>query len=278
MVNAKIHGPDSIGFMYASGRIAAKVLDEVEESLRKNPYQRTIDIDKLCTDLIIANGATAECIGYNAFGAPPYQHATCISRNDVACHGIPSEEVLEEGDIVNVDLVVNYQGWLADTSRTFLIGKTSLSRSDLVYQARQAMYAGMKTVKPGAEFRNIGKAIEEYCKKIRIGGEIVRPLREYCGHGISKNMHEKPLVEHVKNSCNIRITPYTYFTIEPILVIGGNTGTHTLDDHWTIKTNSGKDAAQFEHTMGLDNSGILRIFTTRDDEHEREILNEISKI
>jgi methionyl aminopeptidase len=91
-------------------------------------------------------------------------------------------------------------------------------------------------------------------------------------------MHEKPLIEHVRNSCNIKITPYTYFTIEPILIVGKCVDTYVLDDGWTIKTNSGKDAAQFEHTMGLDNAGQLRIFTTRGDEHEREILTEIETL
>ena len=278
MSQINIHGPDSIHKMYEAGRILAKILDEVENLLGIDPYRTTLEIDQFCTDLIKKSGGIPECIGYKSFGAPPYRHATCTSVNDVACHGVPTGYRLVDTDIINVDLVVNYNGWLADSSRTFIIGETTEARAELVKHAKLSMYAGMGQVRKGAEFRHIGRAIQNYFTKIQIKGKPLRTLDGYCGHGISNTMHEKPLVEHVKNSCNIQIVPYLYFTIEPILIIGTNLGTHTTADGWTIKTDSGSDAAQFEHTMGLDQSGQLRIFTTRDDAHEKEILKEIKEL
>jgi methionyl aminopeptidase len=273
-----IHGPDSLNHMYIAGRIASKALDKVELMLKENPYRSTLEIDKLCHDFIIAQGGIPECVGYKAVGAPPYEHTTCTSKNDVACHGIPSDEVLEEGDIINVDLVVNYNGWLGDTSRTFIIGKTTKSREKLVLESKRAMYVGMKSVVLGAEFRTIGRAIENYCDQIEIEGQPISILPEYCGHGISQYMHELPLVEHKKNNCKVKIMPYLYFTIEPIITLGNQVETCLQSDRWTVKTKSGAETAQFEHTMGLDSEGKLHIFTTTDDQHEAQVLQEMRSL
>jgi len=272
----KIHDKSSLEFMYAAGRIAACALDKVEFFLNQNKYIQTKDIDKLCREYIIAEGGIPACVGYQAFGAPPYQYTTCISINDVACHGLPSDYVLAAGDILNVDLVVDYQGWLGDTSRTFIFGGSANQiRTDLVKHAQTAMYKGAQVAKLGQNFSVIGAAIEDFCKSVHAGSYTVTPLRDYCGHGISNQMHEAPLVEHVRNSCETRIQPYLYFTIEPILIVGNDTRTYLQNDRWTVKTVSKRDTAQFEHTFGLDEDGVLRIFTTRDKAHEELVRKEI---
>lgn len=275
MNEVRTHDKSSVEHMYAAGRIAALALDEAERAIAENPYRKASEIDKICEDFIRSKGAIPECLGYHPPGHVPYEYATCVSRNDVACHGLPSDEEMQDGDIVNVDLVVRYNGWLGDTSRTFAIGNVSEDNLKLIQIAKNAMYAGMKVVQKGLEFRYIGSAIEAYCSSQKIRGKPVRPLPDYCGHGISNEMHEKPLVEHVRNHCRIQIKPYTYFTVEPIIVIGDNVKTYVCDDDWTIRTCSRSNAAQFEHTMGLDENGKLMIFTSRDREHEKQILDEL---
>lgn len=279
---SRIYGPETVEYMYAAGRIAALALDEVETALVANPYRTTAELDKIADDFIRSQGGFPECVGYSGgFTGKPYAHATCISVNDVACHGVPSDYRLQEGDIVNVDLVVRYpatDGWLADTSRSFAIGSISDTDAQLLTIARNAMYVGMNMVQKGVEFKFIGAAIESYCKSKKINGKPVGIIPEFCGHGVSKTMHEPPYVEHIRNSCNIRIAPYQYFTIEPIITIGSNTRTYTMNDQWTIKTVSKARAAQFEHTMGVDAAGKLMIFTTRDSAHEEKVLQEMQSV
>lgn len=277
-----IYNADSVPGMYEAGRIAALALDKVEEILAQDPYRTTEEIDKICADFIQDNGGIAECIGYKSkFAEKPYLHATCISVNEVACHGVPSAYRLKEGDIVNVDLVVRFpgkDGWLADTSRSFGIGNISDENQQLLKFAKNAMYAGMRVVRKGIEFKYIGAAIESYCKTKKMGNKQVKVIPNFCGHGVSKKMHEAPLIEHLRNSCNVIIRPYHYFTIEPIITLGENVKNYEESDGWTIKMSSGANAAQFEHTMGLNSEGKLMIFTTRDRAHEEEVLKEISAL
>jgi methionyl aminopeptidase len=266
----RIHDKDSVQGMYEAGRIACLALDLAEQYIKNNSNITTLQLDKICHDFIVSQGGTPECIGYMG-----YKHATCTSQNDIACHGVPGDYVLKDGDIVNLDLVVRYNDWLGDTSRTFGIGNISSDNAKLIEIARNAMYEGMKVVRNQIEFRYIGYAIEKFCSKQNVGGKNITVLSSYCGHGISKEMHQGPLVEHIRNSSTILIKPYLYFTIEPIIVVGNDERTYTEDDQWTVRTRSGENCAQFEHTMGIDEKGKLMIFTTRDKAHEEEILNTI---
>ena len=272
----KTHDASSVTKMYDAGRIAALTLDKVEEYLKLDPYRKTIDIEKLCEDSIRSHGGIPECIGYRGRHATPYPYASCISVNDVACHGFPSDYVLQDGDILNVDIVVRYNGWLADTSRSFGVGNITKADAELLRIAKQSMYEGMKAVKIWRQFNVIGAAIEAYCEKQTADGEPVCILRDYLGHGISKRMHEQPLVEHVRNRCPELLRPYLYFTIEPIIALGTNIRTYMDDNQWAVKMVSGKRAAQFEHTMGLNDKGELMVFTTRDKEHEHQVLAELN--
>ena len=277
-----VYDPESAEGMYAAGRIAALALDEVEKFLSVNPYCTTLEIDKLCDSFITKHGGIPECVGYKSHASPvPYMHATCISVNDVACHGVPSDYRLHDGDILNVDLVVRFpgaNGWLGDTSRSFGIGNITPENAKLLEVAKNCMYAGMKVLRNGIEFKTIGAAVEAYCKTQKINGKQFRIIPDFCGHGISKHMHEPPLIEHVRNHCAYAIKPYQYFTIEPIITLGDNVKTYTDNDLWTVKTRDRANTAQFEHTMGLGQNGKLMIFTTRDREHEAQILQEISEL
>ena len=269
--------------MRKAGKVAAEALDLAEKIIgdfATNPNLRLIDVEKAVDDFISSKGGIAECKGYQPHpDGPTYpSFATCISVDDVACHGLPSEEFFKDGSIVNVDLVVRLDGCLADTSRTFMVGKVSQDDQKLVKFAKEAMYAGMFVVQKGAPFKIIGQAIEFYCKNKSIAGEPVMVLPNYGGHGIGEKMHEKPFVSHVRNDCLFPITPYQYFTIEPIITVGKNTKTYVCEDDWTVKTISRKKCAQFEHTMTVDETGELVITTVRDEEHEKAIKREIKAV
>lgn len=269
--------------MRKAGKIAAEALDLAESMLAdfpKNPTLKLMDIENTVNDFIISKGGSAECKGYKASpDNEPYKFATCISVDDVACHGLPSDELFKEGSIVNVDLVVRFEGCLADTSRTFAVGEISDEDKQLIKYAKEAMYAGMSVVYRGAPFKIVGQAIEAYCRNKSIKGESIRILPNYGGHGIGEKMHETPFVPHVSNTCVVPITPYKYFTIEPIITVGKNIKTYVCEeDTWTVKTFSGKKCAQFEHTVTVDDSGELVITTVRDQEHEKQIKEEIKNI
>lgn len=277
--NPNIYDKSSLQPMRDAGRIAAMALDVVEDLINNNPNLRLIDIENAADKFITSMGGIPECKGYKQSPInDPYRFATCISPDEVACHGLPSEERLKSGSIVNVDLVVRLGEWLGDTSRTFTIGEVSEEDAKLVKIAKEAMYAGMSVVHKGAPFKIVGHAIETYCRKQKIKKEPVRILTSYCGHGISKKMHEAPLVEHTKNDCMFPITPYHYFTIEPIITTGNSVQTYVEDDTWTVKMSSGRKCAQFEHTMTIDESGELVILTVRDQEHEKLIKEELKLI
>jgi methionyl aminopeptidase len=221
--------------MRNAGKVAAEALDLAEKIISDFPNNRNlrlIDVEKAVDAFITSKGGTAECKGYQPSpDGPSYpSFATCISVDEVACHGLPSEELFRDGSIVNVDLVVRLDGCLADTSRTFMVGNVSQEDQKLVKFAKEAMYAGMLVIQKGAPFKIVGQAIEFYRKNKSIAGEPVKVLPNYGGHGIGEKMHEAPFVAHVSNSCIYPITPYQYFTVEPIITVGKNTKTYICED------------------------------------------------
>jgi len=235
--------------MRKAGRLAAEILDAVNEIIK--PGVPTIEIDKFCHDMIIANGATPACLGYRG-----YEHTVCTSVNHVVCHGIPSDKKLNDGDIVNIDVTVIVDGYYGDTSRMYYVGdKVSLKAKRLVETTHDSLMAAIKCVAPGVPFNEIGRAIEAVVKPFNYG-----VVSDFCGHGIGKEFHLAPQVLHYyEPSFTDIMQEGMFFTIEPMINIG-KPQTKTLADGWTAVTRDRSLSAQFEHTMGVTKDGV-EIFT-----------------
>ena len=183
------------------------------------------------------------------------------SRNAVVCHGVPSgDEVMQDGDIVNLDITLEKNGFIADSSKTYLIGDVAAPARRLVKTTYEALWKGIRAVKPGARLGDVGHAIERHAK--RNGYSIVR---DYCGHGIGREMHEAPQVLHFgKPGTGLVLREGMVFTIEPMLNQGRPT-VRTQADGWTVVTTDRKLSAQFEHTVAVTADGV-RVLTLRPDE------------
>ena len=239
-----IKTPEQIEGIRKSSRLAASVLRMIEPYIK--PGISTEELDQICNTFILNNGGKSACIGYN--GYPRY---TCISANDVICHGIPSKkEILKEGDIINVDVTTIVDGYFGDTSRMFAVGKISKERQKLIDMARECLEIGIAQVSPGNRFGNIGYEIAKHAE--RHGYSVVR---DYTGHGVGVYFHEEPYIYHKapKDSGDI-MEPGMIFTIEPMINSGAHQ-TKLLPDKWTVKTKDGSDSAQFEHTILVTEDG-----------------------
>lgn len=231
--------------MRDAGKLAAEVL--YETGLRVKPGVSTLELNDFAHQYTIKKGAESAPLNYKGF-----PKSICTSINDVVCHGIPKKnEILKEGDIINIDITVKYKGYHGDTSRTFLIGKVSENAKKLVEITEKAMWIGIQAVKPYKKICEIGEAIENFVSQY--GYSIVRDL---AGHGIGKYFHEDPIVPHYKNNeVKILMKPGMTFTIEPMI----NEGVYEVyidkQDKWTVKTADGKLSAQFEHTILVTEDG-----------------------
>jgi methionyl aminopeptidase len=207
----------------------------------------TDELNSLCNDFIVKHGAISATLNYNNF-----PKSICTSVNNVVCHGIPDKYKLKNGDIINIDVTVILDGWYGDTSRTFIVGKTTNLAYRLVETAKNALDIGIKAVKQGGFIGDIGQAIEKYVKTQ--GFSVVR---DYCGHGIGRNFHEDPLVLHFDTKdLGEMIVPGMFFTIEPMINVGSYK-IKTLSDGWTIVTADKSLSAQFEHTIAVTDNEVL---------------------
>ncbi|MFO1129917.1 MAG: type I methionyl aminopeptidase [Rickettsiales bacterium] len=233
-----------------SGKIVAKVLNYIEEFIK--PGVSTKELDDLCHQFIIKHGGRPACLNYKGF-----PKSICTSINDVICHGIPNKkDILKEGDIINIDLVVEKDGMHADACRMFKVGKISEQAQKLIDVCRQALYLGIDAAKYGNKLGDIGFAIQNF---VEANGFSV--VRDYCGHGIGKSMHEEPQILHFgKPNTGMSILPGMIFTIEPMINIGAPE-TKLMQDKWTVKTKDGSLSAQFEHTIGINEEGKAEILT-----------------
>ncbi|MDB5421088.1 MAG: methionine aminopeptidase [Brevundimonas sp.] len=190
-----------------------------------------------------------------------YEFALNSSRNNVVCHGVPSaDEILTDGDIVNLDITLEKHGFIADSSKTYLVGDVAPTARRLVRTTYEAMWKGILAVRPGATLGDIGFVIERHAT--RSGYSVVR---DYCGHGIGREMHEAPQVLHFgKPGKGLTLREGMVFTIEPMLNQGRRT-VRTEDDGWTVVTTDGKLSAQFEHTVAVTRNGV-RVLTLRPEE------------
>ena len=220
------------------GRLAARTLALIGSKLAAGI--RTGDIDRWVREDTAKHGAKPSQLGYHGFPA-----TVCTSRNDVVCHGIPrDDEKLEPGDIINVDITSELNGWHGDTSATFFIGEPSAEAKHLVETTRRAMELGIAEVKPGAHLGDIGAAIEELATREGCG-----VVTDWGGHGIGRKMHLPPHVAHVgERGDGLVLREGMTFTIEPMLTLG-SPRTRVLEDGWTCVTVDGKWSAQFEHTV-----------------------------
>lgn len=245
---AKIRAKNNVEIqkMRAAGKLAAEVLDHLTPQIRVG--MTTEEINQICHDFIIANNATPAPLNYRGF-----PKSVCTSLNEVVCHGIPSEQdVLKDGDIINVDVTVIVDGFHGDHSRMYLVGNVTDEKRQLVEDTYEAMMLGIKTVKSGSFLSDIGKAIQTFAE-----GKGYSVVREYCGHGIGRIFHEEPMVLHYDPqdpNYDMRLKKGMTFTIEPMINLGV-AGNHVLEDDWTVITDDGKASAQFEHTIVVTETG-----------------------
>ena len=250
--------PRELALLAESGRLLASVF----ELLDRTPLagMSTLQINEMVEPFIL-HGLGARPASKGQYG---YGFVLNASVNDVVCHGVPSAStVLRDGDIVNLDITLEKNGYIADSSKTYLVGAVSPAARRLVQTTWEAMWKGIETVRPGARLGDIGWAIERHAK--RNGYSVVH---EYCGHGIGREMHEHRQVLHFgKPGSGLTLREGMVFTIEPMLN-RGRRNVRTEADGWTVVTRDGSLSAQFEHTVAVTASGVA-VLTQRGDEAAR---------
>ena len=234
----EILAPWQIERMRRAGRAAADTLALVGARLR--PGMSTADIDRLVREDTARRGGRPSQLGYLGFPG-----AVCTSRNHVVCHGVPSpHEILEVGDIINVDVTTNVDGYHGDTSATFVVGGASADARRLVEVARRCRDAGIAVIRDGARLGDVGAAIAELAH-----AEGVSVVTEVGGHGIGRRMHAEPHVAHTgRRGAGLRLKAGMALTVEPMVNLGG-AAIRQLDDGWTLVTADGSLSAQWEHTV-----------------------------
>tara|TARA_B100000424_G_scaffold271390_1_gene273905 strand:- start:178 stop:924 length:747 start_codon:yes stop_codon:yes gene_type:complete len=230
--------------MRKAGAIAAEVLLHVGEKV--TPGITTDRLDQIAHDEIVRHGAYPSPLNYRGF-----PKSVCTSVNEVVCHGIPDSRQLQDGDIINIDVTVYYEGVHGDTSVTFYVGDVDDHSKHLVTTTREALYKGMDTVKNGSRVCDIGKAIEKHAHSNQLS-----VVREFIGHGVGPEFHSALAIPHYYDRrATTELTTGMSFTIEPMLNLGGNI-LHMWDDTWTVVTTDGRRSAQFEHTLIVTDDGF----------------------
>lgn len=234
-----------IAGMRVAGRLAAEVLDYLTPFVK--PGVTTNELDKLAHDYMVnVQGTIPAPLNYTGGGSTPYPKSICTSVNQQVCHGIPSDKALKNGDIVNVDITVIKDGWHGDTSRMFLVGDCSIQAKRLCQITYEAMWHGIRLVKPGARLGDIGHAIQQFAE-----GNGYSVVREFCGHGIGEVFHEDPQVLHYgRPGTGVELLEGMTFTIEPMINAGRKEIKEGPEkDGWSIVTKDRSLSAQWEHTV-----------------------------
>ena len=232
----------------SAGKIAAGALDEVAKIAK--PGTRTDQIDSLCYEFINDHGAYSAPLFYRGF-----PKSCCTSANHVVCHGIPSDKVLKDGDIINVDVTCILNGYYGDSCRMYEVGTVSESSKKLIHVTKECLDLAIKSVKPYKSINVIGDTIEKHAQKYNYG-----VVSMFGGHGIGKKFHEEPFVYHCKRKEHLMVMlPGMIFTIEPMINIGKK-DIKILGDGWTAVTKDKKLSAQYEHTVGVTKNGY-EVFT-----------------
>ena len=243
-----IHTPADFVGMRAAGLLAAETLDMITSHVQ--PGVTTAELDQACHGFMIARGALPATLGYRG-----YQHSSCTSINHVVCHGIPGDRRLVEGDVLNIDVTAILDGWHGDSSRMYVAGTPSTKAAKLMDVTYAAMMRGVAAVRPGATLGDLGHAIQSYVEANRFS-----VVRDFCGHGIGRRFHEAPNILHFgRPGEGPVLRPGMFFTIEP-MVNAGRPEVKVLDDGWTAVTRDRSLSAQFEHMVGVTQSGC-EVFT-----------------
>ncbi|MES2046471.1 MAG: type I methionyl aminopeptidase [Pseudomonadota bacterium] len=246
--------PDELALMRISGKLLASVFEMLDglDLAGMSTMEVNDLVDRFITTDLAARPASK--------GQYDYQYVLNCSINHVVCHGVPdADEIIRDGDIINLDITLEKNGFIADSSKTYLVGEVPPAARRLARVAQEAMWKGIRQVRPGAHLGDIGFAIERHAKKH--GYSVVR---DYCGHGIGRDMHEEPAVLNFgKPGAGMKLREGMVFTIEPMV----NQGTRivsTEDDGWTVVTKDRKLSAQFEHTVAVTANGV-EVLTLRGD-------------
>ncbi len=245
-----VYTPEDIERIRAAGRIAARAVEAAGAAIR--PGVTTDQLDVIVHESIVGEGAYPSTIGYRG-----YPKAVCTSINEVICHGIPDDTVLEAGDIVNLDVTAYKDGMHGDLSRMFLVGQVAPAVADLVTRTEEAMLRGIKAVAPGRQVNVIGRAIESYARRFGYG-----VVRDYTGHGVGREFHSGLIIPHYDAAPDYDdvMEVGMVFTIEPMLTLGtpeapGTTAWDLWPDDWTVVTRDRSLTAQFEHTVAVTERG-----------------------
>lgn len=239
-----IKTPEQIEGIRKSSQLAARTLKHLEQFVK--PGVKTIDIDTECERFIRANGAIPATKGYKGF-----KHSCCISPNDVICHGVPNDYVIQHGDIVNIDVTTILNGYYGDTCKMYLVGEVSEYARNLVEATKKCLHLGMEQCFPGNHLGNVGYHIAKYAESLNYS-----VVYEFCGHGVGVKFHEDPEVPHIADrNTGPMLKPGMIFTVEPMINAGKARAKIDKKDNWTARTIDGKLSAQFEHTLLITETG-----------------------
>ena len=239
-----VYSPAEVELIRESGRIAAQAIEHVGSAVR--PGVTTDELDAIGHEFLIAHDAYPSTLGYRG-----YPKSICTSVNEVICHGIPDDTVLDDGDIVNIDITAFKNGFHGDSNQTFIVGRASDAVAQLVERTRESLNRGIKAVAPGRQVNVIGRAIESYAKRFGYG-----VVRDFTGHGVGASFHSGLIIPHYDSApvYDTEMQVGMVFTIEPMLTLG----THEWDlwaDDWTVTTRDKSITVQFEHTLVVTEQG-----------------------
>ena len=244
----KLYGAEAFDSMRKAGRLASEALDMLTEHVE--PGVTTETLDDLVLEFALSRGAYPAPLNYRGF-----PKAICTSVNHVVCHGIPGPKPLREGDILNIDVTLIVDGWHGDTSRMYGVGQISRRAERLIAVTFEALKRGVAAVKPGLTTGHIGAAIQTYAESERCS-----VVRDFCGHGLGQVFHDRPNILHYGEAGEgVTLEPGMLFTIEPMINLG-RPHVKVLPDGWTAVTRDRELSAQFEHTVGVTDSGC-EVFT-----------------
>lgn len=244
----KIHGPEAFEAMRKAGRLTAEALDVLASQVR--PGATTERLNDLALEFALDHGAIPAPLNYRGF-----TKAICTSINHVVCHGVPGARVLKEGEIINVDVTLIVDGWHGDSSRMFAVGEVPRKAERLIEVTYEAMMRGIGVIRPGATTGDIGAAIQRYAE-----AERCSVVRDFCGHGLGQVFHDKPNILHYGEAGEgVRLEAGMFFTVEPMINLG-KPQVKVLADGWTAVTRDRSLSAQFEHSIGVTETGC-EVFT-----------------
>ncbi|WP_448809954.1 type I methionyl aminopeptidase [Agromyces bauzanensis] len=234
---------EEVELIRAAGRVAAGAIEAAASAIA--PGVTTDELDRIAHEYVVAHGAYPSTLGYRG-----YPKSSCTSVNEVICHGIPDDTVLENGDLVNIDVTAYLDGYHGDLNHTFLVGDAGEKAALLVERTREALARGIRAVAPGREVNVIGRAIEAYARRFGYG-----VVRDYTGHGVGRAFHTGLIIPHYDApEFDTVMEPGMVFTIEPMLTLGDITW-DVWDDDWTVVTRDRSLTAQFEHTLVVTERG-----------------------